>query len=512
MDIIGPFIGKLTQVSVRIWLHVVDEPAKLPSDHAIEVEGRLFPLTAQGFDLYSVMVADITGLNPGRTYSYRLQRGGKPIELPSCPDLHFATLPSQESETWSFALMSCHNPLEFEKTHAGQGWRVWKAMPDLLWNNKFNANTRFAILGGDQVYTDPKHDELRFSTSDDERRALLIGLYRQFWSDPAYQNVMRNLPAFMMWDDHDIYDGWGSFDINTHSEGGKVDWNGIYSSAKGAFAAFQASRNPDPILPGDNFSFTFVHDNIGFIVPDLRTNRTYSPAQIWSASQRDSVYAWLDTEAKDLDHIFVVSTVTFFHLSKQMDNLVGTGFSFWEWLKTKFLNHQGQDPLDEMADDLRDSWDSDVNQPAMLDFLDRLFDWQNAKLASTGQPRSVFILTGDIHNAGMSDLISHKPAHSKQPFIRQIISSPVAYVSQPKFACALLDGLMEPCTLGGWLTCQHRHLFPQRNFSVISIERTEEGHRRFHVKFYREGIEEPHETVLPVFPQLLERVDWKKYS
>lgn len=128
--------------------------------------------------------------------------------------------------------MSCHNPLEFEKTHAGQGWRVWKAMPDLLWNNKFNANTRFAILGGDQVYTDPKHDELRFSTSDDERRALLIGLYRQFWSDPAYQNVMRNLPAFMMWDDHDIYDGWGSFDINTHSEGGKVDWNGIYSSAK----------------------------------------------------------------------------------------------------------------------------------------------------------------------------------------------------------------------------------------------------------------------------------------
>jgi len=511
MNFIGPFLGMLTQTSVRVWVHIIDDIGSLPKNLTVEADGKTAAFSATGFERYSVMVADLSGLKPGNTYNYQLKLNGSPEPSLAGADLQFTTLPASESDIWSFALLTCHNPFEYEKKHAGQGWRMWKSMPDQFWGSS-NSNLRFALLGGDQIYTDPLHNDLRYSTSDDERRKLFIKLYQMFWNDPSYQKVMRKLPSAMMWDDHDIYDGWGSFDIPSHSDGGKIDWPSIFSEAKSAFAAFQGSRNPPALSPTDDFSFAFIHDNIGFITPDLRTNRNFLKNQIWSDAERTRVYSWLDNEGKDLDHIFIVSTVTFFHLSPTVDALVDAGYDFFEWIKDR--HNVDIDPLDEIEDDLLDSWDSTVNLASMLDFARKLFDWQNAKLASTGQPRTVYILTGDIHNGGMSDLLSHDPGHAKQPYIRQIISSPVSYVAEPKFACAFLQGLMNPTTYGNWLTCQHRHLFPQRNYCVINIERTDDGHsyRRFRVKFYREGIEEPHETVLPIFPQKLVHLDWQRYS
>ncbi|XP_070537633.1 uncharacterized protein [Ptychodera flava] len=78
------------------------------------------------------------------------------------------------------------------------------------------------ILGGDVVYADPifvKLKEERKARGIDETdttglleeaRAKYFELYISRWRQPEQAYMLSRVPSFMMWDDHDIFDGWGS--------------------------------------------------------------------------------------------------------------------------------------------------------------------------------------------------------------------------------------------------------------------------------------------------------------
>jgi len=520
MKIIGPFIGRLSPNSVRIWLHSIDGFPEAPLK--VLLNGTDRPAIAMDhakFRDYLIAIVDIDKLDRGRTYSFTVLSGDTPLAAGVPPEqLVFRTLPLKEEGDWSFVVMSCHNPLSYEKKHRGKGWRVWEAMPDILWG-KNNANVRFGILGGDQVYNDEKETDLEKALTAEERRRELVDNYRDYWQPEVYQSVMRRLPAFMMWDDHDIYDGWGSFNVQEYSREGKVKWGEIFDSAKGAFNAFQASRNPAPLLEGDNFTCAFSHDGIGFLLLDLRTHRNKDEKRIWSQQQKESVYKWLETDAAKLDHLFIVSPVTLFHLSPELEEIIKGGLTGFAWFKAWFLGlfgrrppPQPKDPKKDMNDDLIDSWGSSINQPAMLEFAERVYKWQNAAPASTGQPRSAIVLTGDIHLGGYTEFVSTRAEHERQPYLVQVISSPVAYEPQPALVGKAQSALLNPYAFkhekAQWLTVQHRFLLPQRNFCVINVEQTEGKYRQFRVKFYREDFSEPQQVVIPPFPAPLERLQW----
>lgn len=159
----------------------------------------------------------------------------------------------------------------------------------------------------------------------------------------------------------------------------------------------------------------------------------------------------------------------------------------------------------ELYDDLQDSWSSETNREELLKFLDVLFDWQNKP---SERPRAVIVLTGDIHVGGMSDFYSLDPRHAKAPIIRQVISSPVGYETRPELGNRAIERVMVPERLGDRFEVQHRHFFVQRNFAVVIMEPTSEGHRNVRVKFYREGIREPHQTVLSPIPPPAENIQW----
>lgn len=36
-------------------------------------------------------------------------------------------------------------------------------------------------------------------------------LYQRCWSKPDMSLMLATIPSVMMWDDHDIFDGWGSY-------------------------------------------------------------------------------------------------------------------------------------------------------------------------------------------------------------------------------------------------------------------------------------------------------------
>lgn len=71
------------------------------------------------------------------------------------------------------------------------------------------------------------------------RQELYLGVYKKFWDNVHYRKVLCYLPAILMWDDHDITDGWGwredSF-VDTESATFKPEWARLFEAARGAFA------------------------------------------------------------------------------------------------------------------------------------------------------------------------------------------------------------------------------------------------------------------------------------
>lgn len=83
------------------------------------------------------------------------------------------------------------------------------------------------IMGGDQIYSDSMWHELhtlRDWSETDNRFCLpctqdmqkeiadfFYKLYIKRWSQPKVSKVLSAIPTLMMWDDHDIFDGWGSY-------------------------------------------------------------------------------------------------------------------------------------------------------------------------------------------------------------------------------------------------------------------------------------------------------------
>ena len=70
--------------------------------------------------------------------------------------------------------------------------------------------SRFAILAGDQIYADAREAELLKEQDLRKRQELYLGVYQKFWDNIYYRKVLCSLPAYLMWDDHEITDGWGS--------------------------------------------------------------------------------------------------------------------------------------------------------------------------------------------------------------------------------------------------------------------------------------------------------------
>ena len=110
------------------------------------------------------------------------------------------------------------------------------------------------LMGGDQIYSDdmwtalpelsawsdlPWKQRVKAPMSDTLRRDLQAHFakhYLERWGQPDIAPVLASVPTVMMWDDHDIMDGWGSHPAELHDS---PVFQGIFDVAKAAFALFQ---------------------------------------------------------------------------------------------------------------------------------------------------------------------------------------------------------------------------------------------------------------------------------
>jgi phosphodiesterase/alkaline phosphatase D-like protein len=360
---------------------------------------------------------------------------------------------------------------------------------------------------GDQVYADGVEKELLAEPDFRKRQQLYLSIYHSMWSDPVYRKVLCSLPSILMWDDHDITDGWGSRE-DSFKDGKSPDftsaWDGLFEAARSVFRRMQAIRNPSFDSP-NAFDTCFRIGRAAFVVPDLRSNRNVRKHQIWSADQFNRVRAWVESVRQESDTVFFVSSVVFSHGDPKIE---ASTVMFWPlvlrfvgWLhglvtKWNALNSAIRSAVSsfdsdcgDLRDDINDSWGAEANAEETDCVLDWLFSLQNP--GDERRPLNVVILSGDIHTPGYSTIYSSTPELAR-PSIPHIVSTPVAYQPFSWFMEAVYRHLTKAVKIGkkDVYTAQVSHHFCHRTVVLLSL-RSVSDERQLKVKYYLEGFPEP---------------------
>lgn len=515
---LGPFLGAVTSRSVRVWLHFEAAESEITSrtffvsvseSGTSSAQPQPVPLEVNKDTLWAG-VAILKDLKPDTPYDYRLwndQEMKSGLDLGELPveDLHFRTLPDDEKiDELDFLLMSCHNPTKCPED--GQdGYAVWNQIPYILGKN---SNVRFAILGGDQVYADDWKAKLLNAQTEEERIKYYLEIYRTFWSDLRYRRVLCSLPSFLMWDDHDIIDGWGSeqtsFKSEVETDPGYVqfkdDWWQLFETAKDYFRHFQSVRNSSQDTNEECAGFDFCTrvGPIGFAFLDLRSNRNVRELRMWLPEQFESIKKWIKENQSHLQALFLVTPVVIAHGDPEAERITT---KVWPWVlklaawlvnKNEVMAKAIRDfekNIGDIRDDIYDSWGADPNEAELDALLDYLFNLNSGVDGSN--PVRVVILSGDIHTGGCSLLYSTDAAHRTGASIPQIISSPVGYSPAPW----MLEGYYRhkttwvPLGSKGRYYAQIGYHMDKRHVCVLSVRQSPT--LSLEVKYYLEGFREP---------------------
>ena len=271
---------------------------------------------------------------------------------------------------------------------------MWRRLSEEHKRNAFS----LMLHGGDQLYADEvvhAHTDLRaWSESDDDDKAkfdftdeikqaaeaYLFRRYVRLYAQPEVAYLLARVPSLMMWDDHDIIDGWGSHaELMLDSPIGQ----GLFQAARKLFMLFQlgvTEQHPaDPAHGGGSLGFTASFPGFDVIVPDLRSERR--PDRVMGQD------GWL-VVTKALarqdaaKRLFLMSSVP----------LLGPRLS---WIESLI----GYVPkLRRYEDDLRDQWQSHAHRDEWRRFLSLL------ERTMSERDFAVTVLSGEIHLATRAEM------------------------------------------------------------------------------------------------------------
>ena len=296
------------------------------------------------------------------------------------------------------------------------------------------------VMGGDQVYADAiwetvpslkewaekpvkQRNAAPYSRAiRDAVEAFFMELYCSCWAQPKPAEMFASIPNLMMWDDHDIFDGWGSYSKDQQES--RV-YQGIFRTAREYFAIFQQRVKPGgkPAggLPGQNH-FNYLHDfgDIALLALDMRSER--SQTQVLGSQSWKAVYAALDgLGRRKHKHLFVLSSIPVVHPDF---SLVETGFGILP----------GQQALE---DDLKDHWHSRSHKVERLRLIHRLLQFAEKK------ETRVTLLSGDVHVGAVGVIESQRAGSMKNHanVINQLTSSGIVHPAPPALMSYALEFL-----------------------------------------------------------------------
>lgn len=297
-------------------------------------------------------------------------------------------------------------------------FKLWEEMVELHSKEPFS----LMLMGGDQIYADSIWDKVKaleewssLKVAEQLRRKVskplsaqldqfYSKLYTERWSEENMSFMLASVPSIMMWDDHDIFDGWGSFPKNLQQS---AIFSEIFLYAKKYFELFQIrSKENSSLLSRDagHFSLNVKFRNYNILALDNRSERSIT--QVMSSQHWDDVIRCLNSI--DSGNLIVMSAVP----------VVYRDFSFTE---TAF----DVTPWDEsLADDLKDHWRAKEHQGERSRLIMRLLENAATRNAEGRESRTI-ILSGDVH-VGCLGIINDRSGE-KLVKIHQIVSSGIIH-------------------------------------------------------------------------------------
>lgn len=353
-------VGHATDTSVRLWLrtgqpgrssllvHSLDQTLRAHgTERALRAALGVVPLTLEeaqsalrgvrredfeidDYGTDSTFVADLAGLEPDSVYGYALYSHDRDrIELGQNRLRRFRTPPAPaERRPFQFAALSYHMPFEvnglFRKRTEASNIDMWSFLDATLQRHRHEVD--LVIAGGDQAYSDGvdtlniwkylnarmQKDGDRLLPDSETMVSWYRDIYRGYWGFESLQRVFEQFPTYMVWDDHEIADGWGShYFIPDHRQDGLAQMlpdfedrgltydegmelvQRMFAAAKQVYFEYQHSHNP-PTAEG-TFDYAFERGGCAFYVLDGRGQRDVSrdSYRILGREQFDRFAGWV---------------------------------------------------------------------------------------------------------------------------------------------------------------------------------------------------------------------------
>lgn len=499
-------VGHTTETSARLWFRVhspgfycllvttvpidVDRQPRLDegtglvcfkdSPHPWPVEGFVYAQKERfGFHSDCTRVFDVEGLSPGTRYHYALfalnQSRQEAWEV-GRDEAHTFQTQDPDKDSWCFGFFSCHMPFKSDEV---RNMHMWRHLGNVL----DRTEAAFVIGGGDQVYSDgdsnvdiwrwlkKNKDEvwelLEESPKDCQEvmKSWYRDIYRGYWGYLSLRRVLRRHPTYMIWDDHEIMDGWGSYTRAELSDQLDSIWewedqhknltlaDAMREAAITVYEEYQDSHNPPRAHKGWDYSWRW--GSASFFAFDMRGDHDYERDEhrLLGLQQWERFQEWINEESTrpGSEILFVVSPVPVLHLSEFIAN-------------TLDLTLLG------LADDLRDEWEHRTNQVERNELLSLVFD-----RAEQSGKRVVF-LSGDVHVSAAFRLSRQGQRRAQ---VYQLTSSGITYCKSPgallRLAVRNRGKLRLPEGQPRISFERLQEVFTDNNFATIHLERGEEG-------------------------------------
>ncbi|WDE06784.1 alkaline phosphatase family protein [Thalassomonas viridans] len=408
----------------------------------LKIADKLYPAkclaqTPSGF--FWRAEADLPVKQACRQLSYSWHRQGETQALATQDNVSGwrFTVPGKQAPL-NIAYASCngfHHPRDKDKEK--QDYALWHKMHLEQEHQPYH----LLIMGGDQIYADElpmspsaPHLNLWFKSSERQKlqaadspeihRELDQLFERQYfntWGQADIAAMLASVPSIMMWDDHDIIDGWGSYPKKKQR---CPVFQAIFHWANIYFRLFQLRGMQAPLLDGkDHASYCVLFRRQLIVAMDNRSERRIK--RIMSKQHWQLIHEKVDQLGPDADNILLLSAVPVVYPDfERVEKFIG------------FIPY-----IRQWQDDIRDHWRANghIRERAQM------IRWLLSEPMQDFRQR--FILSGDVHVGGFGQLCHNKKNQKlpgKTPLTwYQLISSGIVNYPPKRWAWPVLRLFMD---------------------------------------------------------------------